>query len=351
MTELGQHTTLNGRWRVNNKLAQGNSGSAVYVAKDAHLGHTSGWYAVKYPLKDREHSLITSMYDVRNGQCRCMGIPRIWDIGMHDGRMFMVMDLLGQTMKDLCKKYRGTLESKWPAIQVLGRLLVRRLESIHKMNIVHCDVQPRNILMDRSLVVWPYLCDFGSAVPFPGGEPKRADFGSVDFNSIHSAQGDTRGPWDDLESLGWVLCNALMGALPWFQDTATAVWKGGKLDDQQRPLICGRVAKAKAQLLEKGLDKAAMVQRFGTEWGHLATIPFELLDFLRVCSIRAGSTMLEQRKVTMGDYRHLEKVLGGKNANPEAAEHEDVRLFQALSQDAVLAPPIKGNVKFEWSAD
>merc|ERR1712110_1105240 len=149
----------------------------------------------------------------------------------------------------------------------------------------------------------PFLIDFGCAQPFPGGDPKRADFGSVDFNSIRSSEGGARGPYDDLESLGLVLCHGLFGDLPWFHFTKHASWENGKLLDRQRPVVCGQVQQAKVALLDVGWNS------FGSSWAHLAGIPVELVSFL--CFCRDQGRSVADGGTAFPDYVACIAILGG----------------------------------------
>jgi len=163
----------------------------------------------------------------------------------------------------------------------------------------------------------PYLIDFGCAQCLPWSKWLRPDFGTVDFNSIHSADGGPRGPCDDVESLGWVLCYGLLGELPWFWHTKKAKWTGGKLEEQQRPIVCAKVKQDKSALLDVG--EAA----FGVEWSHLAYVPPELRDFL--CIARAGS--FQEGGGCLPDYRMLDVALGGRGLDPAEGEREDLEEY------------------------
>merc|ERR1712061_481643 len=184
------------------------------------------------------------------------------DSGMHGEKPYIVMELLGPPISHLFKRLKKeSLNVRWQTLRIIGRMLVRRLQAIHRCGFVHCDLQPGNILLGThdagGYAGWfaqpPFLVDFGCARSFPGGEPMMQDWGSVDFNSIRSLNSCCqRGPCDDLESLGWVLCHGLFGDLPWFHWTEEAQWSGGDTGKVPRAKACQEVRREKAMLLAKG---------------------------------------------------------------------------------------------------
>jgi len=337
--ELGRDYCIANKWVITYKAGKGKAGGAVYGARD---GRGEMRCAIKYPLRDSEVEAINATVD-EQGMPRGIGIPRILDRGTHWGHTYVAMELLGAPVAEIFKKFQGSIAVRWEALRVLARLMVRRLEALHRCGFVHCDVQPANILMGRSeedsdvaerarASSRPFLIDFGCAQPFPGGGAKRADFGSVDFNSIRTAEGGPRGPCDDLEALGWVLCHGLFGNLPWFQYTKQARWRHGKLDEAQRPKVCGQVSQAKAALLDSGHTS------FGPEWKHLAQMPLDLAEFLRRCGRRAESYESDD----ICDYSEFIRLLGGGDIDvlhPEMADEEDMQLFQRNAAAAAASRP------------
>jgi len=219
-------------------------------------------------------------------------------------------------------------------------MVVRRLELVHRCGFVHCDVQPANIIMAGNDIgipngsILPFLIDFGCAQPLDGGKELRADFGSVDFNSIRTAQGGTRGPFDDIESLGYVLCNLLFDRLPWFPYTKKAHWVHGKLSDDDRPLVCGAVSEAKAKFIDEAKPQ------LDDEWKELEQTPEELLKFLRLAHNRgieghASAAALDAQQVP--DYRTFEEALGSTSRDAAAAEEMDKSALKVIVEHKAQA--------------
>eukprot|EP00747_Dinoflagellata_sp_TGD_P114515 gnl/TRDRNA2_/TRDRNA2_171942_c0_seq1.p1 gnl/TRDRNA2_/TRDRNA2_171942_c0~~gnl/TRDRNA2_/TRDRNA2_171942_c0_seq1.p1 ORF type:complete len:220 (-),score=32.52 gnl/TRDRNA2_/TRDRNA2_171942_c0_seq1:3-662(-) len=212
--------------------------------------------------------------------------------------------------------------------------MVRRLESLHLLGYVHCDISPENILMgpahgvggaagtsgrgvlprSTNLPVAPYLIDFGWARKFPGGGCLRGDHGSVEWSSIRTAEGGPRRPEDDLEALGWMLLSGLFKELPWFDFLQTAYADGWQGESRDRAVT--RAKEKKLQLLEKGWES------LGYRWRSFEFIPDALLKFIRATRVPVSPPRLP-------DYKHLLAQLGGKNGLSQAeAEAEDLRQYE-----------------------
>lgn len=89
------------------------------------------------------------------------GIVRVLDTGVHDGRPFLVMELVARaTLKDLCLRHGALSPARTARI---GAQLAGALDHVHRAGVVHRDVKPSNVLVDDDDRVW--LTDFGIARP------------------------------------------------------------------------------------------------------------------------------------------------------------------------------------------
>ncbi|MBI3723745.1 serine/threonine protein kinase [bacterium] len=96
-------------------------------------------------------------------------VVALLDAGEQSGSAYLVFELVSQgSLSDLLKE-RGALP--WREAASLGAGVARGLAAVHAAGLVHRDVKPSNVLLDRR-------------GPRELGEPKLADFGLV---SAHSA--------------------------------------------------------------------------------------------------------------------------------------------------------------------
>uniref|UniRef100_A0A7S1WVM3 Casein kinase I n=1 Tax=Alexandrium catenella TaxID=2925 RepID=A0A7S1WVM3_ALECA len=337
---LSPSDTLDNRYLILWRAGQGKAGGAVYAAKDTQSS-SSRKVALKYPVKPAELEVLKTLQQKSAGSGEeCFWMPQVLDWGEFRGFSYAATEMLSRPLPSVFERMKGaSLAIRWRVLRVIGRMLVRRLEAIHRHGFVHCDIQPNNILMhshgtDSFLDELPYLVDFGTAMRSPGGEPQRPDRGSVDFNSVATASGGVRGPCDDLESMGWVLSFGLFGELPWFEVTRTARWMQGRLSEEDCPVVCGEVRDAKIAVMESGGEG------FGAKWECLGDMPLELAKFLRL--VRAGC-QAAARSDALPDYDALLSALGGQSGlGTQGAEAADIAAYRAAAAAAAAAVAQEG---------
>src|SRR4051795_4844441 len=148
-------------------------------------------------------------------------IVSVYDYGQDAAGPFIVMELVdGEDLASILKR-SGALPPR-QAARVTAEA-ARALHAAHQRGIVHRDVKPSNIMIDRDGRV--KVADFGIAravaeaqMTLPG-----TTLGSVHYFSPEQARGDQTTPSSDIYSLGIVLFELLTGHRPWEADSAAAV--------------------------------------------------------------------------------------------------------------------------------
>jgi len=136
---------------------------------------------------------------------------RLLDAGEHDGRLFLVMDLVeGATLASFIA--RGPLAS-WEVARV-GRDVADALAYVHSEGIVHRDIKPANILINGQGVA--FLADFGIArlVDSTGLTATGLMVGTPAYLAPEQITGGQVGPEADIFALGLVLLESLTGQRP-----------------------------------------------------------------------------------------------------------------------------------------
>lgn len=310
--EEGEYVDKESEYRIDYEMARGNTGAAVYRA----VSSGGEGVAVKYPVPEEE---VRALKLISERAVMASGVVHMFASGTCRGCHYVVMPLLGTSMGRLFERFLSVPSvERWEIVRAIGRLLLWSLERIHACGIVHCDVQPNNILIGREAghkraPFRPFFTDFGCSRPFPGGRVMEATWGSLDFNSIRSASGGEREPFDDLECLGWVLCHAFAGELPWFPHTVDA-WERGRWKRDAVAAALQKVREAKLQVRAKGWDS------FGTEWKNVHDMPPALDKFLRTCWRKVGESL--------PDYVEMAQLLEMRSGQDVLeAEEEDLTFF------------------------
>lgn len=142
-------------------------------------------------------------------------ILRVFDMGEHDGRLFIVMELL--TGQDLAEVIKGRALPVQRAVD-LAVQLADGLAAVHAANIVHRDLKPANIFVKSSGTL--KICDFGIVRDNNehGGDPTFV--GTLRYMAPERlVPGDKRvAPASDLWAAGCIMYEILTGRHPFAAD-------------------------------------------------------------------------------------------------------------------------------------
>ncbi|MFI6247771.1 protein kinase [Streptomyces sp. NPDC051016] len=182
------------------------------------------------------------------------GVIVVHDIAQVEGRPLIVMELVdGPSLDDLLRE-RGTLGPHEAAR--IGVEVMDALAAAHRVGVLHRDVKPGNILLDRSGRV--VLTDFGIATIEDPGDGSATHLtgsgelvGSLDYLAPERAKGADPGPASDIWALGAALYAAVEGASP-FRRTSTFSTLTAIVDE---PLPEPRHAGPLAPVLRRLMDK------------------------------------------------------------------------------------------------
>jgi tRNA A-37 threonylcarbamoyl transferase component Bud32 len=206
-----------GRYRLVRVLGRGAMG-VVYEALDERLGRT---VAIKTVLRSHLDNESTAQdyaaRFVREAQAAARlshpNIVAVYDFGEQDDLSYIVMEFVsGRELADLFRSgHRFTLVE---ALQIMSELL-DALAYAHAQGVVHRDVKPANMLVDRAGRV--KLADFGVARLSSGNQDRTMPgtmVGTPNYMSPEQILGQPVGSRTDIFAAGVVLYQFLTGRQP-----------------------------------------------------------------------------------------------------------------------------------------
>ncbi len=207
---------------VGERLGEGGMGS-VYRAEDVRLGRHVALKFLQADSADDPQLRARLFREARAASSlKSSGIASIYDIGEHEGTVFIVMELVdGEPLSR--RVASGPLPV--PAVVDIGTQVADALDEAHAQGVVHRDIKSANLMIDARGRV--KVLDFGLAKVMrqPEGEidvtrqvsvETRAGtiLGTFSYMSPEQALGRPVDHRSDLFSLGVVLFELLTGRLP-----------------------------------------------------------------------------------------------------------------------------------------
>src|SRR3954471_23729365 len=163
----------------------------------------------------------------------------IYDTGLHDDALYMVMRYVaGGDLKALLRA-SGPLSAQ-QTLAILGPV-ARALDAAHGHGLVHRDVKPANILIQRAAngeIEHIYLSDFGitkHAGSVSGLTGTGALVGTVDYMAPEQIESGTVSARTDVYALGCVFYQCVTGRVPFERDGDAAVLWAHVSDSVEQP--------------------------------------------------------------------------------------------------------------------
>jgi len=221
-------------------------------------------------------------------------IVSVYDVGEENGINYIVMELLeSRTLKEYIEK-KGALSTE--ETLKISMQIASALEAAHKEHIIHRDIKPQNIVLNRNMVA--KVTDFGIAKATTSSTITNfgTTMGSVHYFSPEHAKGGYTDEKSDIYSLGVVMYEMATGRVPFDSDSAVAVALKHIQEVPVQPIdINSNVSESLNRIILKAMAKNT-ASRYKSATDMLLDIHEALNDnskFIKASSsVEAGSTQV-----------------------------------------------------------
>jgi TolB-like protein/Tfp pilus assembly protein PilF len=203
------------RYQIVEEIGRGGMG-IVYKALDRELDRVVALKMIRPELSDDPAIVAQFKQELRlASEISHENVIRIHDLGEDKGIKYISMRYIGgTTLRNLLDTAgRLTIDK---AIGITTQIC-HALGAAHKRSVVHRDLKPQNIMLDRA--GHTYVMDFGVAALIDGQKRSSIIIGTPNYMSPEQAMGRTADERSDIYSLGCILYEMVTGHKPLEADT------------------------------------------------------------------------------------------------------------------------------------
>ncbi len=294
MLEAGR--TLNGRYKIKSLIGTGGM-AAVYLAKDLILDRLVAIKVLRLDFRQNDDAMRRFRREALSAtQLTHPNIVGVYDVGQSQEMNYIVMEYVeGTDLKDYVRQ-KGALHPI-EAVRIMMQI-VSAIAAAHQNRIIHRDIKPQNILIDKEGNV--KITDFGIAVALSDTSLTQTNtlLGSVHYLSPEQARGGMATIQTDIYALGIVLYELLTGKVPFDGESAVSI--ALKHFQEPLPTIVNPTAMV-PQSLENIVLKATAKDPM-----HRYKSCYEMFQDLKTC---LDSTRLYEKKFVPASFSGETKVL------------------------------------------
>lgn len=221
MTVMLIGRSLSGRYKI--VRAIGGGGMAhVYLARDMILDRDVAIKVLRFDFAGEDEFLRRFQREAQAASSLAHpNIVNIYDVGEEDNIHFIVMEYVdGMTLKEYIQQFSPV---PYETVIDIMRQMTAAVAFAHQHSIIHRDVKPHNMLIDRDGIV--KMTDFGIAMAMSATSitQTNAVLGSVHYISPEQARGGMATKKSDIYALGIVMYELLTGKLPFSGESAVSI--------------------------------------------------------------------------------------------------------------------------------
>lgn len=212
---------LGERYRIIATLGEGGMAN-VYLAEDIILQRKVAVKILRLDLQNEPQTQARFQREaLATSELSHPNIVSVLDVGTDHGLPYMVMEYVdGPDLKDYIRE-NSPLDLR-EVIQIMDQIL-SAVALAHKHNVIHRDLKPQNILMDKRGNI--KIADFGIAVALNQSSITQTNsvMGSVHYMSPEQTRGGLVTKQSDIYSLGIILYELITGTVPFNGDTPVSI--------------------------------------------------------------------------------------------------------------------------------
>ena len=209
---LTRGTTFAGRYEIIESLGTGGMGK-VYRAYDNKIKEEIAIKLLKPEISMDKKTIERFSNEIRlSRKITHKNVCRMHDLNDDEGAQYITMEYVpGEDLKSFIRRVGHLPSGK--AISI-GKQICEGLAEAHKLGVIHRDLKPQNIMVDKSGN--PKIMDFGIArsLRAEGITGEGAIIGTPEYMSPEQVEGKETDQRSDIYSLGVVLYEMLTGKVP-----------------------------------------------------------------------------------------------------------------------------------------
>lgn len=212
---------INGRYKLIEMVGGGGMAN-VYLARDMILDRDVALKILRMDFNNDDEFIKRFNREAQSATSLAHpNIVSIYDVGEENDIYYIVMEYVdGFTLKQYIQKYYPIPVEK--ALDIMKQITAA-ISHAHHNGIIHRDIKPQNILIDKEGTV--KITDFGIALALSATNitQTNAVLGSVHYLSPEQARGGMANKKSDIYSLGIVMFEILTGRLPFSGESAVSI--------------------------------------------------------------------------------------------------------------------------------